>query len=306
MASRPPLIGVIGYHIQPDEGVGGVLRGVKGQSFNLFSLDYIECVRRSGGIPVALPLVRDEAVIRHYCDLIQGLVITGGEDVDPWLYGQEPDPNLGRIDTDRDRFDLALADLALERGLPTLAICRGMQLVNVLRAGTLVQELRTDAPPGRLPHWGLADAPRWYPLHQVNLQPGSLLEELYESELICTNSYHHQAVDRLGAGLEAAAWQWPGSVPLVGRSGPVADATGIVLARQALLNILSLAPLNKVMYGSDGFILPEVYWSGALGGREELGWVLDDLVRRDSLGRGEALAVAADILHGTARRLYRL
>lgn len=77
-------------------------------------------------------------------------------------------------------------------------------------------------------------------------------------------------------------------------------------ARRTLLDLLSMAPLNKVMYGSDGYILPEVHWSGAIAGREELGWVLGHLVERDFLDRDEAPSVAADILGGTARRLYGL
>lgn len=196
---QAPLIGLTGYHIGPSEPVGGTLRGREGQSFTLVSEDYVEAIRRAGGLPVALPLVRDEALIRAYVTRLDGLVLAGGEDVDPWTYGQEPGPHLGRVDPERDRFELALADHALQAGLPLLAVCRGMQLVNVLLGGTLHQDL-SDRPGTSLAH-NLRQGPRWYRVHPVSLAPGSILAELYGKEVILTNSFHHQTIDRLGRGL---------------------------------------------------------------------------------------------------------
>lgn len=199
----PPLIGLTGYHIHPAEPVGGHVRGQAGQEFSLISLDYVEGIRRCGGVPVALPIVRDELLLRVAVERLDGLVLTGGEDLDPWVYGQMPSPRLGRVDPARDEFELALADLAFQAGLPVLAICRGMQLVNVLLGGTLHQDVGSGREPA-IDHAG-PHGPRWYRVHDVLLQAGSALHELFGADRIRTNSFHHQAVDRPGRGLRVVA-----------------------------------------------------------------------------------------------------
>lgn len=199
----PPMIGLTGYHIQPSEPVGGRVRGQAGQAFSLISHDYVEGIRRCGGVPVAVPLVRDELLLRAVVERLDGLLLTGGEDLDPWVYGQTPSPKLGRVDPARDEFELALADLAFQVGLPVLAICRGMQLVNVLLGGTLYQDIGDGREPP-IDHAG-PHGPRWYRVHDVALLPGSILHELFGAERVRTNSFHHQAIDRLGRGLKVIA-----------------------------------------------------------------------------------------------------
>jgi len=162
--------------------------------------DYLRAVAQAGGVPLLLPSVRaDDAG-----DLLQrvdGLLLSGGGDVDPALYGQKPRPRLGRVDRRRDDFEIALAREALERDVPILAICRGQQLLNVATGGTLLQDI-----PSELEGASEHDAPggRRRRSHVVELLPHTRLRAILGRDTVAVNSFHHQAVDRVGRGLVAA------------------------------------------------------------------------------------------------------
>jgi putative glutamine amidotransferase len=131
-----------------------------------------------------------------------GLVLTGGEDVDPVHYGMAPHERLGEVHPERDAFEIALVRAAHARRLPLLAICRGIQIANVAMGGTLVQDLPTEwARP--LPHDG--DWPRDRRVHGVRALAGSRLAAALGAESLDVNSFHHQAVARLGEGFTAVA-----------------------------------------------------------------------------------------------------
>ena len=164
-------------------------------------LSYTQAVQEAGGVAVVVPthgFVDDTAAI---LDRLDGLVFSGGPDIDPAVYGHERHPQLGP-DVDRvgDEYELALLAGAAERDLPVLAICRGMQALNVSRGGTLHQHLpdRTELPHNQ----GHA---AFEPVHPVSVAAGSLLRRLAGSSALDVNSYHHQAVDRIGAGLRTCA-----------------------------------------------------------------------------------------------------
>ncbi len=175
------------------------------------SPDFARALAAAGGQALLLPpLLRegapDAAAIETVLDAVEGLVFSGGDDMHPRAYGQEPHPRTVPLDAERDASDLALARAALARDLPILAICGGMQLVNVARGGTLHQhlpDLRQTKYPGLLaPHLERdASAAR----HQVEVLPGTRLAELVGAAPLPVNSRHHQAVDRVGAGLMVAA-----------------------------------------------------------------------------------------------------
>lgn len=166
---------------------------------NLIDAHYADAVQAAGGLAVLLPVVGPEDVA-ELCDRLDGLVITGGNDVDPACYGQRalPVPTGGQHDPARDRFEIALARRAIETGLPTLAICRGLQVVNVACGGTLVQHLEDHPDTPEAP--GAADATS----HAVTMAAGSRLAARHPS-LHLVNSYHHQAVDRPGEGVQIVA-----------------------------------------------------------------------------------------------------
>jgi putative glutamine amidotransferase len=155
-----------------------------------------------------LPAVRLEHVPR-LVDRLDGVVFSGGVDVDPGLYGQAPHAKLGRVNRLRDEFELALAREALRRNLPILGICRGLQLLNVAMGGTLLQHIPSEWK-GAQDH----DAPgeRWHEAHDVRVVGGTRLRDILGRDELAVNSLHHQAVDRLGADVVASAFAADGIV----------------------------------------------------------------------------------------------
>ena len=140
-----------------------------------------------------------------------GLILPGGGDIDPAMYGQEPHPQTHAVNRRRDRFEANLLEAALERDLPVLAICRGMQLLNVVLGGTLEQHLADD--PRRLEHY--RDRPRAEHAHGLKIKEGSLLEEIFDTTSMGVNSHHHQGLDRIASLLEEVAWAEDGVLEAV-------------------------------------------------------------------------------------------
>ena len=163
--------------------------------------DYVRSVEQAGGIPVVLPPVRPEDV-PAILDRLDGVLLSGGVDVDPVLYGQAPHPKLGRVNRRRDDFELALTGEALRRDVPILAICRGHQVLNVATGGTLVQDIASTMK-GAMRHEG--KGPRSRHSHQVEVTAGSRLRGILGQGTLPVNSLHHQAVERLGEGLVTSA-----------------------------------------------------------------------------------------------------
>jgi gamma-glutamyl-gamma-aminobutyrate hydrolase PuuD len=158
---------------------------------------YLNALITAGAQPVAVAPGADATPL---LDRVDGLVLTGGADVDPAFYGEEPHP-LTEAERDRDELELPLVRAAIERGVPVLAICRGHQVVNVALGGTLIQHL--DNPE----HIGDSAGNRSEIRHpRVRVDPHSVLGELLGVSEIATNSLHHQAVGRLAPGLRATAW----------------------------------------------------------------------------------------------------
>lgn len=143
-------------------------------------------------------------------DGVHGLLLSGGSDVDPAAYGEQPHEKIGRIDIERDRFELALTKAARERRLPIFGICRGVQLMNVAFGGTLVQDIPSDVT-GALPHNFPTPAhPSYQVAHEVWLETDSLLarlmkESLIDGDTLIVNSRHHQAIKDVAPGFRAVA-----------------------------------------------------------------------------------------------------
>ncbi|MCL6615096.1 MAG: gamma-glutamyl-gamma-aminobutyrate hydrolase family protein [Firmicutes bacterium] len=161
--------------------------------------DYVRAVLAAGGRPILLPAeallaAGEEPVAR--CD---GFLLSGGGDLDPRLFGQEPHPKNSRPDPARDRAEIALVRRAIEAGRPLLCICRGLQILNVTLGGDLIQDLPSSGYPGHE-----QAEPRWVTTHLVLPERGTLLAEIMP-EPAMVNSFHHQAVGRLAPPLVAAA-----------------------------------------------------------------------------------------------------
>jgi putative glutamine amidotransferase len=169
------------------------------QQAALLPLSYVEAVQRAGGLVVMLPPDERLAVEpEEALELLDGLMLAGGADIDPASYGQEAHPETVDTVPERDAFEIALVRAAIERDMPVLGICRGMQLINVARGGTLLQHL-----PDRFGHHehrrvlGSFDGAE----HDVVLSEGSLAASAAGEVVHVTKSHHHQGVDRLGEGL---------------------------------------------------------------------------------------------------------
>jgi putative glutamine amidotransferase len=186
----------------PRIGVTGVTRHVLGAERSQVNAAYVHAVVRAGGIPLILPpLIRlqDAGTV---LDSLDGLVLSGGEDVDPTHFNSAPHPALGDVDPVRDAFELALFREAWQRRLPVLAICRGIQLVNVALGGTLWQDIPSERP-GALGHKQAGD--RDDRTHPVELVPGSRLAVALGTTRCDVNSFHHQSVRDLAFGLAVTA-----------------------------------------------------------------------------------------------------
>jgi len=174
----------------------------------LVPLAYLRAVRAAGGLPLIVP--PDDEVAEHpeeLLDKLDGLILIGGSDVDPASYGAAPDPNTGATRPERDRFELALAYGAMERGLPLLGICRGGQMINVACGGTLHQHL-----PDVVGDDHHLETPGTFSEHEVELEAGSRAARAAGAERITVKSHHHQAVDELGEGLKATGHALPDAI----------------------------------------------------------------------------------------------
>jgi gamma-glutamyl-gamma-aminobutyrate hydrolase PuuD len=200
-----PLIGVSTYREQARWGVWE-------STAALLPATYPDAVHAAGGEPVLLPTgATSEDVVSR----LDALVVAGGADVDPALYGAAPDPALGALRRDRDSSESLLLRAALARGIPVLAICRGLQLLNVTLGGTLVQHL-----PDRVGTEVHDPGPALFVRRTVRVATGSGLHGIVgdTAEAAC---HHHQAIDRLADGLTATAWAEDGTIEAVEtRDGP--------------------------------------------------------------------------------------
>ncbi len=165
-------------------------------------MDYPQAIAQAGGVPVVVPPT-DAVDIDALLERVDGLCLSGGPDIDPSAYGAKPHRALGPTDPEVDRFELALVRAAQARDLPILCLCRGMQTLNVARGGTLIQDLPSQRP-SSVPH--RQEGSGLPPTHRVRIEPGCALATALQAVEVEVNTFHHQAVDRLGDGLRPVAW----------------------------------------------------------------------------------------------------
>ncbi|MDM4762684.1 gamma-glutamyl-gamma-aminobutyrate hydrolase family protein [Galbitalea sp. SE-J8] len=203
--STAPLIGLTTYLERAQQGVWD-------GPASFLPRQYFDAVTRAGGIAVLLPPQPvDAEVAASVLDAIDGLIVTGGKDVDPARYGQEPHPTTDAPRLDRDAWEDALLAAAIERELPFLGICRGLQVLNVTRGGTLLQHLPDVVGSDRYNLGGGVFA-----TNEVSVDDGTRLADLLErSGGLAVKSYHHQAVDRVGEGLRVSARTDDGTIQAV-------------------------------------------------------------------------------------------
>jgi putative glutamine amidotransferase len=159
--------------------------------------DYVEAIEKVNSIPIMLPVVSSDDTLDKYIDICDGFLFTGGIDINPMYYSEDPHPKLGMINSILDEFQLNLMKKVLKSKKPFLAICRGMQILNVVCNGTLYQDM-DQYPSTAIQHQQLGE--RYNVIHKVNFNEHTILHNLYGNETF-VNSFHHQAVNKLGYNL---------------------------------------------------------------------------------------------------------
>jgi putative glutamine amidotransferase len=204
---RKPVIGITGRPLHASEIFPSDAELMQGLLIDGYFRAYTERVVAAGGIPVNLAV---GVATSDIVPILDGVILVGGMDVDPRLYGQERSEKVGRFDTGQDRFDIQVTTLALEHGLPVLGCCRGSQIINVALGGTLVEDLPSAGVAGH----NIREFPPSAPRHAVGLTAGSRIHTIY-GDSIEVNSFHHQAIDRVGTGLTVTARAEDGTIEAV-------------------------------------------------------------------------------------------
>lgn len=209
MSASKPLIGLTTYRQRAQSGVWDVEAA-------FLPSEYFECVTRAGGTAVLLPpQPLSAADAERIVAGLDGLIVCGGRDVDPSLYGQEPGTHTDKPDTVRDASERALYTAAIAAGVPFLGICRGQQVLNTLRGGTLIQHL-PDVVGSNKYQMGNGV----YSTAEINVVPGhSLARALGGDTHVLGALYHHQAIDKLGEGLTVVAQSTDGIIEAVELDG---------------------------------------------------------------------------------------
>lgn len=198
MLSNKPKIGIT---LSQSKEVGN-RRWPMRMGFDYLKRDYHKTVIDSGGIPVLFPVTSNRKLIKYFIDSIDGLMLTGGNDMDPVFFGQKPHHKAKIEPRDRDMFDLISCELALKAEIPVLGICRGHQVMNVVHGGAIYQHL-SSIPGKTLQHNDPGEAGKSF--HNVKLDKSSKLYKIIGKGKIEVNSSHHQAVSVVGSGLKINA-----------------------------------------------------------------------------------------------------
>jgi putative glutamine amidotransferase len=169
----------------------GITTDVRKDGGNILKNTYVQAVIRAGGLPIIVPVGLEEDV-DQLIEMLDGLLLSGGNDINPTLFNEEPHEYLGEVSPSRDSIELELARQMLKTGKPILGICRGLQILNVAVGGALYQDLHKQNDGPILQH--IQKAPNTHPSHYVQVEKGSLLESIAGSERIQVNSYHHQSL----------------------------------------------------------------------------------------------------------------
>jgi putative glutamine amidotransferase len=174
----------------------------------------LNSISHNGGIPIMLPITNNEAIIDKYLEMVDGIFFTGGEDINPLIFGEEPINGLGNIEYDRDDFEVKLYKKAAKINMPMLGICRGMQLMNVAEGGgTVYQDIYSQRPSTNNHSPKFTFGCNEY--HSILIEENSKIYQIFKTKEIKTNSYHHQAVRDIADGYKATAFAKDGIVECI-------------------------------------------------------------------------------------------
>jgi putative glutamine amidotransferase len=174
--------------------------------------DYMQAIMEAGGIPIAIPFLSNRTELQQLVHALDGLLLSGGEDIDPQIYDEDPHPALDELAPERDNLEMRVLGLFLEQDKPIFAICRGCQVLNVEMDGDLYQDLPSQKSPSMNHN---QKAPRDYAYHSISIKQESLLFRVLQEEKIRVNSYHHQAAKQVKAPLVVSAWASDGVIEAI-------------------------------------------------------------------------------------------
>ncbi|MDH3674826.1 MAG: gamma-glutamyl-gamma-aminobutyrate hydrolase family protein [Anaerolineae bacterium] len=201
MKPSSPLIGVPCYHDRSS--------GYSQAPVNAQHNAYLSAIGQAGGVPFLIPLGLTKSALRRLFDLADGILLTGGGDIDPSFYHQLPQAELANVQPDRDRMELTLSRWASEEGKAALGICRGLQVMAVALGGSLCQDLPSQKPEATLHNYVYqreGTNAENYLAHQVELKPACHLARVLQTNAIWVNSLHHQAVTEVSGALQVAGY----------------------------------------------------------------------------------------------------
>lgn len=183
------------------------------KGYNSINNYYINAVFSAGGIPISIPIITEEKDFDSYLNLLDGIIFTGGIDIWPLIYNENPLKETHEISSIRDKYELGLFKRAYETKLPILGICRGLQIANVALGGSLYQDINTQVPDslGHQPV-GISKDELY---HSMNIKRDTKLYNLFQSEDIFVNSNHHQAIKKLGDNLIVSALSEDGIIEAI-------------------------------------------------------------------------------------------
>ena len=154
---------------------------------------YVDSVVRAGGVPFVMPICKDENIIKKMIENVDGVIMTGGVDIHPFRFNEEPNPKIGEISKERDDFDFLIMKHAFEKNKPIFGICRGIQLINVFFGGTLIQDINSQKNTKILHS---QTAPRDVATHKIKIKKDSVIFDIFGKSAE-VNSFHHQAIGKL-------------------------------------------------------------------------------------------------------------
>ena len=199
------VIGIVGNTLVSNTPFGDMERAYVNST-------YVKGILRAGGVPLIIPCFGDLDVIQRQAEICDAFVFSGGGDIDPSQYGEEPDCRLGEIDPVIDAFQLSLYEEVEKFGKPVLGICRGLQIINTVREGDLYQDINNQISDS---YQHVQSGKRTHSVHKVIVDEKSMLFEIMEQPELAVNSLHHQSIRKLGRGLRISARAGDGVVEAI-------------------------------------------------------------------------------------------
>lgn len=184
---------------------------------SLIKEDYYEAIIYCGAVPILIPVTEEKSVWEHYLDICDGLILSGGPDIDAKYFGKYNMPYENEISPIRDSMEIFLAQQAIVGDKPILGICRGIQVINIAAGGSIFQDIYAENNTNMQLIKHSQQAPRWFQIHNIDIQSDTCLHSIFGSETLKVNSFHHQAVSHIAPGFTINAYAEDGIIEAVSK-----------------------------------------------------------------------------------------